>query len=86
MNHALEFGKQRGCNFAFVETMRFQAPNFYQRMGLKIEFSWPGYAKNTCFHYLKKDLKIEVAGAIGKQVTRLGVYEVSIKEGNILLV
>lgn len=57
MNHAIEFGKERDCNFAFVETMSFQAPKFYQKMGFKIEFSRPGYAKNTCFHYLKKDLK-----------------------------
>ena len=86
MNHALEFGKQRDCNFAFVETMSFQAPEFYQKMGFKIEFSRPRYAKNTCFHYLKKDLKSEVDAAVGKQVTRLGVYGVSIKDGNILLV
>lgn len=30
MDHALEFGKKRGCQFAFVETMSFQAPEFYQ--------------------------------------------------------
>lgn len=39
MNHALEFGKQRGCHFAFVETLSFQAPKFYQKMGFTIEFS-----------------------------------------------
>jgi len=86
MNHALEFGKKRGCHFAFVETMSFQAPEFYQKMGFKIEFSRSGYAKNTCFHYLKKDLKNEIDATIGKEVTRLGVYGVSIKDGNILLV
>lgn len=48
------FGKQRGCHFAFVETMSFQAPEFYRKMGFKIEFSRPGYAKNTIFHYLTK--------------------------------
>lgn len=68
MNHAIEFGKERDCNFAFVETMNFQAPEFYQKMGFEIEFSRPGYAKNTCFHYLKKDLRSEVDAAIGKQV------------------
>lgn len=56
MNHALEFGIKRGCHFAFVETMSFQAPEFYQKMGFAIEFSRPGYAKNTTFHYLKKSL------------------------------
>lgn len=56
MNHALEHGKNRGCQFAFVETMSFQAPEFYQKMGFKIEFSRPGYAENTVLHYLKKSL------------------------------
>lgn len=56
MNHALEFGKKRGCQFAFVETMSFQAPEFYQKMGFMIEFSRTGYAENTTFHYLKRFL------------------------------
>lgn len=56
MNHALEFGIKRGSQFAFVETMSFQAPEFYKKMGFVIEFSRSGYAKNTTFHYLKKSL------------------------------
>src|SRR6185503_2472363 len=47
IDHGLEFGKQRSCHFAFVETMSFQAPEFYQKMGFVIEFSRPGYAQNT---------------------------------------
>ena len=58
MNHALEFGIKRACHFAFVETMSFQAPGFYQKMGFVIEFSRPGYSKNTTFHYLKKSLNV----------------------------
>lgn len=69
-----------------VETMSFQAPEFYQKMGFKIEFSRPGYAKNNCFHYLKKNLKTEVDDAIVTEVTRLGVYGVSMKDGKMLLV
>jgi len=57
MNHAFEFGIKRGYHFAFVETMSFQAPEFYQKMGFTIEFSRPGYAENTTFHYLKKNLR-----------------------------
>jgi ribosomal protein S18 acetylase RimI-like enzyme len=56
MNQALEFGSKCGCQFAFVETMSFQAPDFYQKMGFTIEFSRPGYAENTILHYLKKSL------------------------------
>jgi ribosomal protein S18 acetylase RimI-like enzyme len=54
MNHALDFAKKRECQVAFVETMSFQAPRFYQKMGFVIEFSRPGYAAQTTFHYLKK--------------------------------
>ena len=56
MNHALEFGKKQGCQFAFVETMSFQALEFYRKFGFVIEFSREGYARNTVFHYLKKNL------------------------------
>lgn len=73
MNHALEFGKKRRSHFAFVETMSFQAPEFYQKMGFMIEFSRSGYAKNTTFHYLKKSLDSSTAP---KKVTRMGVYGV----------
>lgn len=83
MNHALEFGKKRGCQFAFVETMSFQAPEFYQKMGFAIEFSRPGYANNTMFHYLKKSLDSTVAP---KKISRTGVYGVVIDEGKILTV
>lgn len=86
MNHALEFGKHRGYRFAFVETMNFQAPKFYEKMGFKIEFSRQGYAKNTAFHYLKKNLNSKDDEAIAKQVTRIGVYGVLMKDGKMLLV
>ncbi len=59
IEHALEFGKNCECQFVFVETMSFQAPEFYQKMGFAIEFSRPGYAENTTFHYLKKDLSAQ---------------------------
>ncbi len=83
MNHALEFGKKRGCQFAFVETMSFQAPEFYQKMGFVIEFSRPGYARNTMFHYLKKTID---GLAVPRKITRMGVYGVAIEDGKILLI
>lgn len=56
MLHALKYGRGRGCDFAFIETMNFQAPEFYQKLGFEIEYSRSGYAKNTTLYYLKKDL------------------------------
>lgn len=83
MNHALEFGIKRRYHFAFVETMSFQAPEFYQKMGFAIEFSRPGYAGNTTFHYLKKSLN---GSEEQKKITRIGVYGIAKDNGKILTV
>ncbi|MCP5369348.1 MAG: GNAT family N-acetyltransferase [Rickettsiaceae bacterium] len=54
--HALEFGKKQGCKFAYVETMSFQAPEFYQKLGFRVELKRDDYAGNSSFYYLRKDL------------------------------
>ncbi|MBA8666715.1 GNAT family N-acetyltransferase [Holosporaceae bacterium 'Namur'] len=54
--HALNSGRSHKCDFAFVETMSFQALDFYKKVGFELEFTRAGYAKNTSFHYLKKYL------------------------------
>jgi ribosomal protein S18 acetylase RimI-like enzyme len=59
MQHALEYGKERGCNFAFVETMNFQAPLFYQKLGFEVEFCREGYERKSSLVYLKKNLDVE---------------------------
>jgi ribosomal protein S18 acetylase RimI-like enzyme len=56
MEHAFDFAKKQNCHFAFVETMSFQAPEFYQKLGFKIDFVRHGYDKATSFYYLTKDL------------------------------
>lgn len=56
MNHAFDFGRSHGCTFAFVETMNFQAPLFYQKLGFNIDFIRTGFAKGTSLYYLSKDL------------------------------
>ena len=55
MDKAIEKGKRLGCRFAFVETMSFQALEFYKKLGFVEEFSRPGYDKGCIFHYLRKD-------------------------------
>jgi ribosomal protein S18 acetylase RimI-like enzyme len=56
MDLALEYGRERGCHYAFVETMNFQAPEFYQKMGFEIEMKREGMSQGTSFCYLKRDL------------------------------
>ncbi len=56
MAHALEFGNTRECHFAFVETMSFQALEFYQKMGFKQDFVRTGYAQGTSLYYLSRKL------------------------------
>lgn len=56
LEQAFEFGKQQGCNIAFVETMNYQAPELYQKLGFEIEFKRTGFDVGTSMYYLKKDL------------------------------
>jgi ribosomal protein S18 acetylase RimI-like enzyme len=56
MEKALGCGKENGCPFAFVETMNFQALEFYKKQGFVLEFSRFGYSHSCSFHYLRKDL------------------------------
>jgi ribosomal protein S18 acetylase RimI-like enzyme len=56
MEKAFAYGKANGCSFAFVETMSFQGPSFYKKVGFQIELVRPGYDKDTSFYYLKRGL------------------------------
>lgn len=56
MEHGLTYGYEKECPFAFVETMSFQALEFYQKLGFELEYTRDGYSHGTAFHYLKKTL------------------------------
>jgi GNAT superfamily N-acetyltransferase len=56
MEHAFDFARKQNCDFIFVETMSFQAPKFYQKLGFKADFVRHGYNKGVSFYYLSKDL------------------------------
>ena len=55
MKKAFIYTEEYQCPFASVETMSFQALEFYETCGFKLEFTRTGYAHNTSFHYLRKD-------------------------------
>jgi ribosomal protein S18 acetylase RimI-like enzyme len=60
MKEAFNYGLTQGCSFAFVETMSFQALDFYRKMGFDIDFTRSGYAHHASFHYLSKKLPVPV--------------------------
>lgn len=56
MERALKYGRENKCLFAFVETMSFQALDFYRKMGFELEFTRSGYKYDASFHYLRRTL------------------------------
>lgn len=54
MQEAFAFARDNNCLFVFVETMSFQAPDFYKKHGFETEFVRNGHSKGTSFHYMKK--------------------------------
>jgi len=48
--------KNRNCQFAFVNTYQFQAPDFYKRHGYKEVFTLQDYPYTGQRFYYQKDL------------------------------
>jgi ribosomal protein S18 acetylase RimI-like enzyme len=55
MYEVFNFSKESECPFAYVETMNFQAPDFYEKFGFVTELVRDGYSKGTSFYYMRKD-------------------------------
>lgn len=53
---AEKLGKEKGCLFASVNTMDWEALGFYQKLGYLIEFKRDGYLHNSTLYFLKKSL------------------------------
>jgi len=56
MQEAEAIGKERGCTFATVNTMSWQALPFYEKLGYEIEFVREGYAKDSKRYFFRKQL------------------------------
>lgn len=56
MQAAEDLGKQKGCLFATVNTMDWEALDFYKKLGYFVEFERHGYLKNSVFYFLRKQL------------------------------
>lgn len=56
MRQAETIGRDRGCSFATVNTMDWQALPFYQKLGYSIEFTREGFEKGAKMFFLRKVL------------------------------
>ena len=55
MQAAEELGKKKKCISAAVNTMSWEALDFYKKLGYHVEFERHGVAKNSIFYFLRKD-------------------------------
>ncbi len=51
-----EWGKKQGAHFATLDTFDFQARDFYERCGYKVEFIRKGYDKGCFLYKMRKEL------------------------------
>lgn len=54
---AEKFGKEHSCTFASVNTMDWEALDFYKKLGYFVEFERHGFEKNSVFYFLRKDFE-----------------------------
>ena len=53
--NVVDLAKETNCSMMTVETFDFQAPEYWQNKGFKIDLARPGYQGNTLY-YLSKSL------------------------------
>ncbi len=56
MSLAHDFGIKHDCRFATVNTMDWEAKDFYIKLGYAVEFERQGYDNDSLFYFLKKSL------------------------------
>jgi len=56
MELAENLAKERACNFMAVNTMDWEALDFYRSRGFFVEFERHGFDKNSIFYFLRKNL------------------------------
>lgn len=46
--------RERGCQFALLDTLNFQARPFYEKHGYKVEWTQENYPKDGCKYFMTK--------------------------------
>lgn len=57
MQAALRYGNEKDCAFATVNTMDWEAIEFYKKLGFELEFERHGFQKNSIFYFLRKEFQ-----------------------------
>jgi len=63
MKKAEQLAADNNYNFIAVNTMDFEALNFYKKLGFNVEFERRGFEKNSIMYFLRKDIKTNVTGS-----------------------
>lgn len=56
MKDAEKLAQDNQCHFIAVNTMDFEALDFYKKLGFDVEFERKGFEKNSSMYFLRKDL------------------------------
>lgn len=48
--------RERGCKYALLDTLNFQARPFYEKFGYKLQWTQPNYPREGCKYFMTKDL------------------------------
>lgn len=52
---AEKYAREQGCTFLAVNTMDWEALDFYKKLGYYVEFERRGFEKESIFYFLRKD-------------------------------
>jgi ribosomal protein S18 acetylase RimI-like enzyme len=61
VEEAERHARQRGCSFATLETMDWEALPFYQKLGFIVEFVRNGYDNNSTMYFLRKPFEPKIS-------------------------
>ena len=56
LKHLESAAVARGCKFALLDTLNFQARPFYERFGYKVQWVQNNYPKDGCKYFMVKEL------------------------------
>lgn len=56
VNAVINYGREKNCLFLTVNTMDWEALDFYQKLGFEVEFKRTGFQKNSILYFLRLPL------------------------------